>query len=79
MKARDVMTSAVASVSPETPTSAIAKILRDHAISAMPVVDEAGAPRCAGWRENLRSVALLPPVRSATNRAALGVLARHGR
>src|SRR6516165_6411236 len=44
MKARDVMTSAVASVSPETPTSAIAKILRDHAISAMPVVDEAGAP-----------------------------------
>lgn len=44
MKARDVMTSAVVSVSPETPRSAIAKILRDHAISAMPVVDEAGAP-----------------------------------
>jgi CBS domain-containing protein len=44
MKARDVMTSAVVSVSPETPTSEIAKILRDHAISAMPVVDEAGAP-----------------------------------
>jgi CBS domain-containing protein len=44
MKARDVMTSAVVSVSPETPISAIAKVLRDHAISAMPVVDEAGAP-----------------------------------
>jgi CBS domain-containing protein len=44
MKARDVMTSAVVSVSPETPTSAIAKILRDHAISALPVVDGAGAP-----------------------------------
>jgi CBS domain-containing protein len=44
MKARDVMTSAVVSVSRETPTSEIAKILRDHAISAMPVVDEAGAP-----------------------------------
>jgi CBS domain-containing protein len=36
MKARDV-TSAVVSVSPETPTSVIAKILRDNAISAMPV------------------------------------------
>jgi CBS domain-containing protein len=44
MKARDVMTLAVVSVSPETPTSAIARILRDHAISALPVVDEAGAP-----------------------------------
>ncbi len=38
------MTSTVVSVSPETPTSEIAKILRDHAISAMAVVDEAGAP-----------------------------------
>jgi CBS domain-containing protein len=44
MKARDVMTSAVVSVSPETLASIIAKILRDHSISAMPVVDEAGAP-----------------------------------
>jgi CBS domain-containing protein len=43
MKARDV-TSAVVSVGPETPTSVIAKILRDHAISAMPVVDGAGVP-----------------------------------
>jgi CBS domain-containing protein len=42
MKARDV-TSAVVSVSPETPTSVIAEILRDNAISAMPVVvDGAG-------------------------------------
>jgi len=44
MKARDVMTSAVVSVSPETPMSQIAKILRDHGISAVPVVDNAGAP-----------------------------------
>jgi len=44
MKARDVMTSAVVSVSPETPMSEIAKILRDHGISAVPVVDNAGAP-----------------------------------
>ena len=44
MKARDVMTSAVVSVSSETPTSVIAKILRDHAISAIPVVDGAGVP-----------------------------------
>ncbi|HEY1431662.1 MAG TPA: CBS domain-containing protein [Stellaceae bacterium] len=44
MKARDVMTSAVVSVSPETPISEVAKILRDNGISAVPVVDKAGAP-----------------------------------
>jgi CBS domain-containing protein len=49
MKARDV-TSAVVSVSPETPTSVIAKILRDHAVSAMPVVDGAGVPNWNGER-----------------------------
>ena len=44
MKARDVMTSAVVSVSSETPISEIAKILHDHGISAVPVVDKVGAP-----------------------------------
>jgi CBS domain-containing protein len=44
MKARDVMTSAVVSVGPDMPITEIAKILRDHGISAAPVVDNAGAP-----------------------------------
>jgi CBS domain-containing protein len=44
MKARDVMTAAVVSVGPGTPISEIAKILRDRRISAVPVVDKAGAP-----------------------------------
>jgi CBS domain-containing protein len=45
MKARDVMTSAVVSVGLDTSTREVAKILRDHAISAVPVVDAAGALR----------------------------------
>jgi CBS domain-containing protein len=44
MNARDVMTTAVVSVGLETPTREIAKLLRDHGISAVPVVDAAGAP-----------------------------------
>jgi CBS domain-containing protein len=44
MKARDVMTATVVSVGPDTPTREVAKILRDHGISAVPVVDSAGAP-----------------------------------
>jgi len=44
MKARDVMTSNVVAVSPDTPIGDIAKVLRDHGISAVPVVDEAGSP-----------------------------------
>jgi CBS domain-containing protein len=44
MKARDVMTTAVSSVGPDTPMSEIAKILRDRGISAVPVVDESGTP-----------------------------------
>ncbi len=44
MKARDVMTSAVVSVGPDTPMPEIAKLLRDHGISAVPVVDATGAP-----------------------------------
>jgi CBS domain-containing protein len=42
MKARDVMTTAVSSVSPDTPIGEIAKMLRDRGISAVPVVDESG-------------------------------------
>jgi CBS domain-containing protein len=43
MKARDVMTAAVVLVGPETPIREIARILRDHGISAVPVIDAAGA------------------------------------
>lgn len=43
MKARDVMTSAVVSVVPDTPMREIAQVLRDHGISAVPVVDASGA------------------------------------
>ena len=41
MKAHDIMTSAVISVSPDTPIGEVAKTLRIHGISAVPVVDEA--------------------------------------
>jgi CBS domain-containing protein len=44
MKACDVMTRDVVSVTADTPISEIAKTLRDHAISAVPVVDKVGAP-----------------------------------
>jgi CBS domain-containing protein len=44
MKAREVMTVAVVSVTPDTTTQEAARILRDHGISAVPVVDEAGKP-----------------------------------
>ena len=37
------MSSAVVAVSPDTPVGEVAKILRDHGISAVPVVDEAGS------------------------------------
>jgi CBS domain containing-hemolysin-like protein len=40
VKARAVMTTAVSSVSPETPIGEVAKFLRDRGISAVPVVDE---------------------------------------
>ncbi|MBV8508077.1 MAG: CBS domain-containing protein [Alphaproteobacteria bacterium] len=43
MKARDVMNPAVVAVRPDTPISDIAKTLRDHRISAVPVVDEVGS------------------------------------
>jgi CBS domain-containing protein len=44
MKARDVMNSAVVAVRPDAPINDIAKTLREHRISAVPVIDEAGSP-----------------------------------
>jgi CBS domain-containing protein len=44
MKVFDVMTTEVLSVSPDTPVPQIAKLLVEHGISAVPVVDESGAP-----------------------------------
>jgi CBS domain-containing protein len=44
MKARDVMTSRVVSVSPDTPIRQVARILLENGISAVPVVDADGAP-----------------------------------
>jgi CBS domain-containing protein len=44
MKAREVMTSDVVSVSADTPARQIARLLLDRAISAVPVVDDSGAP-----------------------------------
>lgn len=46
MKVKDVMTSDVISVSPQTPLREVARILSDSRISGVPVVDEAGA--CIG-------------------------------
>jgi CBS domain-containing protein len=42
--AREIMTSKVVSVAPDTPTREIAWLLRDKGISAVPVVDGDGAP-----------------------------------
>jgi CBS domain-containing protein len=44
MQARDVMTSEVVSVRPDVPIRQIARLLRDKGISAVPVVDDSGAP-----------------------------------
>ena len=44
MNARDIMTTEVVSISPETPTSKVAELLGKKGISAVPVVDNAGAP-----------------------------------
>ena len=44
MNARDVMTTKVVAVSPDTPTNKIAELLLENGISAVPVVDETGAP-----------------------------------
>ncbi len=42
MNARDVMTSNVVTVSPDTRTTTLARLLLDNKISAVPVVDEEG-------------------------------------
>jgi CBS domain-containing protein len=44
MNARDVMTTEVVSVSPETSTNKVAELLDKKGISAVPVVDAGGAP-----------------------------------
>ena len=44
MIARDIMTRDVVAVPPNTPVPHIARLLVDHQISAVPVVDETGAP-----------------------------------
>ena len=44
MKACEVMTTKVISVNPDAPVSKIAKLLAEHGISAVPVIDESGAP-----------------------------------
>jgi CBS domain-containing protein len=44
MKARDVMTSKVVAARPDTPTREIARLLLENHISAVPVVDNSGAP-----------------------------------
>ncbi len=44
MNARDIMTTGVISVSPETPIHEIAKLLLKEGVSAVPVVDEGGVP-----------------------------------
>lgn len=44
MKARDVMSSKVVSVRPDTPTQQVARLLLEKGISAVPVLDDADAP-----------------------------------
>ena len=44
MLARDLMTTDVVTVTPETPAREIAHILLDHRVSAVPVIDTSGAP-----------------------------------
>ncbi|HEX3418801.1 MAG TPA: CBS domain-containing protein [Stellaceae bacterium] len=44
MKAREIMNSSVVAVRPDMPVNNIAKTLREHRISAVPVINEAGSP-----------------------------------
>ncbi|HUC68800.1 MAG TPA: CBS domain-containing protein [Stellaceae bacterium] len=44
MKVRELMTTHVVTVSPGTPVHEVAKVLLEHGISAVPVVDSSGAP-----------------------------------
>ena len=43
MKARDIMTTKIVTVGPETPVKEVAALLVEHKISGIPVVDEAGS------------------------------------
>ena len=43
MKAREVMTKDVVSVRPDTPIRQVARVLAEHGISAVPVIEENGA------------------------------------
>ena len=43
LKVRDVMTTTVVTVTPETPLKDVAHLMIDHAVSGIPVVDRAGA------------------------------------
>lgn len=42
MKAADIMTREVITVAPGTPVPTIARLMRDHGVSGLPVVDEEG-------------------------------------
>jgi CBS domain-containing protein len=44
MQARDLMTTVVVTVTADTPVSEVARVLLDHCVSAVPVVDTDGAP-----------------------------------
>ena len=44
MEARDIMTKAVVTAAPDTPSSEIARLLLEHHISALPIVDAGGTP-----------------------------------
>src|SRR5260370_7509496 len=44
MQAREFMTTDPVTVSPDTPTPEVARLLLAHGISAAPVVDEGGTP-----------------------------------
>ena len=44
MKAAQIMTRNVRTVTPDTPAQAVARLLLDNAISAVPVIDPSGIP-----------------------------------
>ena len=44
LHARDVMTAKVITVGPDEPTRAVARLLLDNGISAVPVIDTEGTP-----------------------------------
>jgi CBS-domain-containing membrane protein len=66
MKAMDVMVRDVVTVKPETDVASAIKLLIEHDISALPVVDDggrvAGSPRC--WKSTASSA--FPSSRTAS-------------